>query len=382
VYALSNNVSGNQVYVYTANLNNGSLTYAYAIPTGGKGAGLTHSQDSLVRVGNYLFAVNGGSNSLSLFYINGTNATNVTFVQSANVQGSQPVSIAVAPANIANWVCVGTTNLNLTISCFTYNQTGLTYLPGWTRYLGQWSNDSSYPLSQISFSPNAAFLVAQIKGHSDGTIIYRIINGNLSASPITTPSGSSTSPLGPGSYGFVFTGDNSVLTTDSTVGLITYSIGTLGNLLNGSNHSLTPPAPSGYCWIVASPLTKDYYAISATHITEVSVGSNNNITQKATSAVAYNLSEATIISTTSGVDYLYILSESHEGVTQFRITGPGQYAYFGAVPYPINGTNNTVSGIASAITTASSTVIPSPASTVVASLSVLFAAILATLMAL
>jgi hypothetical protein len=382
VYALSNNASGNELYVYTVNLNDGSLTYAYALSTGGKGAGLPHSQGSLTRVGNYLFAVNAGSNSLSLFYINGTNATNVTFIQSANVQGSMPTSVGVAPASTGfPWACVATTTLNLTLTCFTYNQTGLTYVPGWTRYLGVWSNDSSYPLSEVAFSPTAAYLVVQIKAHFSGSIIFPITNGNLSNSPVVTPSGISSSPLGPGSYGFVFTGSNSILTTDSTIGLIAYSFAGLGSISASNNKTLTPAGATGYCWVVASPLTKDYYAISASNITEVSVGSDNTISQKATVSLPYNLSEGTIISTTSGVDYLYVLSQ-YEGVTQFKITGPGQFAYLRAIPYPNNGTNNTVSGIASALTTASSTVIPSPASTVVASLSVLFAAILATLMAL
>jgi 6-phosphogluconolactonase len=383
VYALSNNASGNELYIYTVNLNDGSLTYAYALSTGGKGAGIPHSQSSLTRVGNYLFAVNAGSNSLSLFYINGTNATNVTFIQSANVQGSMPTSVAVTPASTgANYACVGTTSLNLTISCFTFNQSGLTYVPSWTRYLGIYANDSSYPLSEVAFSPSASYLVAQIKGHFSGSIIYPIgVNGNLSAIPVITPSGISTSPLGPQSYGFVFTGTNSILTTDAAVGLISYSFNGLGAISSSNNHSLTPAGATGYCWIVASPLTKDYYAISAQNITEVSVGSDGTISQKATQSLPYNLSEGTIISTTSGVDYLYVLSQ-YQGVTQFKISGPGQFAYTRAIPYPNNGTNNSVSGIASALTTASSPVIPSSASTLVASLSVLFAAILATLMAL
>jgi len=304
----------------------------------------------------------------------------VTFIQSADVQGSMPTSVAVAPASTGAWACVGTTSLNLTVTCFTYNQTGLTYVPGWTRYLGIWSNDSSYPLSELAFSPTGAYLIVQIKAHFSGSIIFPITNGNLSTSPVVTPSGLSAYPLGPASYGFVFTGTNSILTTDSTIGLIAYSWNGPGSIAN-NNKTFTPAGATGYCWVVASPLTKDYYAISASNITEVSVASDNTISQKATASLPYNLSEGTIISTTSGVDYLYVLSQ-YQGVTQFKISGPGQFAYLRAIPYPNNGTNNTVSGIASALTTASSTVIPSPASTVVASLSVLFAAILATLMAL
>jgi len=382
VYALSNNVSGNELYIYTVNLNDGSLTYAYAIPTGGNGAGVPHSQGSLTRSGNYLFAVNGGSNSVSLFFIDGTNATNVSFVQSANVQGSLPTSVAVTPLGYGYYACVATSSLNLTISCFTYNQTGLTALPGWTRYLGIYVNDSSYPLSEVAFSPTASYLVAQVKGHFTSTLVYPIANGNISTNPQVTPSGISTSPLGPQGYGFVFTGTNSILTTDAAVGLISYSFNNLGSVLGANNHSLTPAGATGYCWVVASPLTKDYYAISAQNITEVSVGSDGTITQQAskTYPTLAPLSEATIVSTASGVDYLYVLSK-YEGVTQYKITSPGQFAYTRSIPYPNNGTNNTVSGIASALSTSPNNT-PSSASTVGAGFSILLAGILATLMAL
>lgn len=95
VYALTNQAAQNAVMVYDR-AGNGTLTYAGTYPTGGTGAGSgadpLASQGALVLSGNLLYAVNAGSNDISLFQVSGDRLILLDKVASG---GQRPVSLAV-----------------------------------------------------------------------------------------------------------------------------------------------------------------------------------------------------------------------------------------------------------------------------------------------
>ena len=73
LYTLDNNPDNNAVIVAAIG-QDGSAEFASLVPTGGKGPGptatdLISGQDGVVVAGQYLFAVNSGSNSITMFAI-------------------------------------------------------------------------------------------------------------------------------------------------------------------------------------------------------------------------------------------------------------------------------------------------------------------------
>lgn len=95
VFVLSNQSSGNAVLAYSRDAD-GHLTYQATYPTGGKGVGTgadpLGSQGSLVLSSGFLFAVNAGSNEVSMFKVEGTK---LTLLDKEPSGGQMPVSVAV-----------------------------------------------------------------------------------------------------------------------------------------------------------------------------------------------------------------------------------------------------------------------------------------------
>src|SRR5436305_8899841 len=94
VYVLTNQPSGNAVMVYRRDAS-GALTPQGTFATGGKGAGAgadpLQSQNPVVlsRDGKLLFAVNAGSNSVTVFRVSGDT---LTATDTASSGGTTPVS--------------------------------------------------------------------------------------------------------------------------------------------------------------------------------------------------------------------------------------------------------------------------------------------------
>ena len=92
VYTLSNEASGNQLVIFHRH-NDGSLSLAGTVATGGEGLGSgLASQGSLIagRGGRVLYAVNAGSNNLTAFKIHKNTAQVKQILASG---GLQPISL-------------------------------------------------------------------------------------------------------------------------------------------------------------------------------------------------------------------------------------------------------------------------------------------------
>lgn len=346
VYTLSNSATGNQVYVYKVDPSTGSATYDHAVDANGVGADDTsHSQGALVTCGNYLLGCNNGESTISSFWIDSNDATNITRIATQTIMGtgSKPTTIAATNA-WGNVACVVTSFGQLSLSCYSFNETGMYYMSAWTRDLGITVSAGGSPVSQASFSTQNSFLVIQFRGNPTGALIYTIQNGVLAANPVTVPA---QAPLGPRSYGFIFLRDNTIVTTDATdvVGIVLYTImanGSIGDM----NDTITPANTSAYCWMVYSPLTKHAYAISAFgNVTEVAIASNNALSLGAEEMYTTSLTDGTIVSAT-GMDWLYIVGT--QGITLWKITGASKIMYESTAAYPAGLPSGTCGGLASA----------------------------------
>lgn len=193
VFVMTNDPDGNSILVFRRNPN-GRLTAAQTVPTGGLGNGTMpdslQSQGSLVHSGNFLFAVNAGSNEISVLSIGKKRLTLVDTVPSG---GEVPTSLAVFD-DLLYVVNTGSGE----ITGFRIGSGGqLTALAGSTRPISGGPSTPMEGASQVSFTPNGEALLVTVKMPSV-IDVFRVGDDGLTEGPFTTPSS------GGGPFGFAF----------------------------------------------------------------------------------------------------------------------------------------------------------------------------------
>src|SRR6266566_9824000 len=158
VYTISNQVTGNAVVVF-ARAGDGTLTPAGSFGTGGTGTGASLGSQGAVTLsddGRLLFAVNAGSNDVSVFRVNPEGLSLLSRTPSG---GTLPASVTVS-RNVAYVLNTGGAG---NISGFTVGSSGgLTPIAGSTKSL---STATAGP-AEVSFSPDGRQLVVTEKGTS------------------------------------------------------------------------------------------------------------------------------------------------------------------------------------------------------------------------
>ncbi len=357
VYTMSNGATMNQILIQTLNAN-GQLTMVSAVNTNGTGVTTTtpdplFSQGSLAVYSNYLFAVNPGSNSLSMFMISQSDATQLTLLSVQPTNGWFPVSVTVN----SMYACVLTGGNITGIRCFTYNSSGLYLVSLFDRNLTSYISQSVPPngppqtMSEILFSADNLALIISIKGSNTtipGYLLFYLFSNNntmLSANAIQVTPTNAALP-----FSMTLVGKNGLLITDpgaNGVFTLTYSStnGTINNsMLTPVNTSLA----SALCWSTYSPTIGNYYVIGAGTATIVELNLNLSSSTNPVQIIQYyqlpantGALEATVV-TLAGKDYLYVL-----GTTAHNITG-----------YQLNAAGNATASTMVAAQTANTTSIP------------------------
>ncbi|CAH6420341.1 Hypothetical protein HVR_LOCUS1168 [uncultured virus] len=341
-YQINNNPDGNSLIIRKI-LNNGNSEFSSSIQTGGKGSTLTNSdplfsQNSVTRYGDYLFAVNAGSNNISMFKINPNDPVNVSFITVAPTVGEYPVSIA------ANSQYVGVLNggTNSGINFYTWNSSGITPLNGWNRSVdlnppqGTPPNGPANTVSDIIFSPDNRSVIVSYKGHNQsnpgGILIYPIQNSSLAANPVkSVPQGSALS------FGMTPVGNSALLVADASRGFSVFSYNSSTGETNAATTPLFEIPPSqgrAICWSTFSRQTGNYYLVGAgsASIVEVNVNADEPFNIKSTIVKSYELpasglTDANVL-TISGQDYLYVnatdVGPNNTSVIVMKLNGPGQ----------------------------------------------------------
>jgi 6-phosphogluconolactonase len=154
VFALTNAVNGNAVVMYDR-AHDGSLTQVGSFPTGGSGTGSgLGSQGALVLSPDrhWLFAVNAGSNEISVFSVKNSRLRLVERVSSGGVQ---PISLTFDD----DLLYVLNAGEPATITGFVFDDGELDPLPSSTQPLSQPAPGPA----QVSFSPDGDMLVVTEK---------------------------------------------------------------------------------------------------------------------------------------------------------------------------------------------------------------------------
>ncbi len=235
VYALTNQVAGNAVAVFTRAAD-GALTAAGSFVTGGTGTGAgLGSQGGVVLSddGRRLFAVNAGSNDVSVFTVG---AAGLSLASRTASGGTLPISLTVH-GNVLYVLNAGGSG---NISGFTVGSTGgLTPIAGSSRSL---SGPNVGP-AQVSFSPDGRQLVVTEKS-TNLIDLYAVDADGATSGPATVASAGGTP------FGFAFGLRNELFVSEATGSASSYVLDPTGalTLVSGavSTHQGAP------CWAVVT----------------------------------------------------------------------------------------------------------------------------------
>jgi 6-phosphogluconolactonase len=265
VYTLSNATDGNQVLVFDR-ANDGTLTPDGAVDTGGDGTGSgLGSQGALVVDGNRLLAVNAGSDTISLFSIQGGNPVLRDVVPSG---GDMPISLTVH----GNVVYVLNAGAPENITGFRIRGHSLHAIPFSTRSL----SGSGVGPAQVQFSPNGHQLVVTEKGTNKidtyfvafGWAIGPWVQDSVGATP----------------FGFDFGRRGTLIVSEAFGGaadasaVSSYRLGYFGHLSPVTESA--PTTETAACWIETSKDGRYAYAANtgSASVTGYSVAKDGSLT--------------------------------------------------------------------------------------------------------
>src|SRR2546427_9500184 len=231
VYTLTNQVGGNAVAVFARGAA-GRLTGPATVSTGGTGTGASLGSQSAVPLsddGRWLFAVNAGSNDVSVFSV--SPGGGLALASRTASGGTLPISLTVH----GNVLYVLNAGGNGNISGFTIGTTGgLTAIPGSTQLL----SGTNVGPAQVSFSPDGRRLVVTEKNTSLLDVYAVDANGTAGARTSFTSAGGTP-------FGFAFGPRHVLLVSEAAApgSASSYVLGSDGQLRLASGSVLTHQGP-------------------------------------------------------------------------------------------------------------------------------------------
>lgn len=241
VYTMSNSSSGNAILMFHRAAN-GTLTAAGSFPTGGVGSGGgLGNQGALILSQNnrWLYAVNAGSNDISVFAVRTQGLELTDKVPSG---GIQPISLTVDH----DLLYVLNAGDDGNISGFTVQRKGrLAPLPGSTRPL---SGPNTAP-AQIAFDPEGEVLVVTEKA-TNFISTYVVAEDGLTNGPLVNTSVNATP------FGFAFDRRGRLLVSEAVGGAA--DAGTVSSYnvtANGLLEVISPAVPTtetAVCWVAVT----------------------------------------------------------------------------------------------------------------------------------
>ncbi|KAI0443997.1 hypothetical protein F4803DRAFT_283302 [Xylaria telfairii] len=226
------------------------------------------SQSSVTIAGNHLFAVNPGSNTVSMFAINPYDPTKLTLVGApVAVPGEFPVTVAASKRNKV--VCVGTSGAVAGLSCATFSAQGIGAMDSLRTFdIGQ-TTPPVGPTNTVShafFSEDESTIFTTVKGDPATNK-----TGFLAAFPINAPSdcearaavdqqGMRSSPVGTAVLfgSSPISGSDNLFVTDASFGAAVLTNGgvDVAKATFTVQGKGVIDGQSATCWAAISPATK------------------------------------------------------------------------------------------------------------------------------
>jgi 6-phosphogluconolactonase (cycloisomerase 2 family) len=328
VFVETNNVSGNQVVAYHRS-DTGALAAGGTYSTHGVGGSLTGavvdrtaSQNALAYDANHalLYAVNAGSNSVSVFSVSGNH---LELRQVVGSGGTFPVSVAVH----GDLVYVLNARNGGSVQGYRVLFGHLLPMFGSARALGLDPTavpEFTHTPGQVSFSPDGSKLLVTTKGNTSAVDVYRVrFDGRLSASPVVTTF--------PGAVPFSITYDRAGRAVIANAGTNAVSTATINpdGTLTQIDSAATGQAAT--CWVLR--VGDRFYASNAGSGTVTGVRGDNvgHLSVLGNTATDAGTVDA---ATTAHGDFVYVQTGAAGIVDGFHVNGDGSLTAVGSVTVP------------------------------------------------
>ena len=329
VFVQTNQPDGNQIVVYDRAAD-GTLTQAGTYATGGRGgiavgAPSDHlaSQGSLVYDADHrlLFAVNAGSDSLSVFRVDGDVLTLQQVVSSG---GGFPASIAVHD-NLLYVLNAGGAGI---LQGFRIDGHQVHPIQGSARTLSLANTDPPFFLTspgQVGFTPDGRQLIVTTKGSGSTIDVFAVApSGRLSDTPVLNPSAT------PAPFAFMFDpASQRLVSGEAGISAVsTYAVGSDGTL--SDPHSLSD-AQVALCWITR---VRGFYYVSNTGsntLSRYTIDSNGQPSLLTPTGVVAGTEVGPIDSTSAADRFLYVENGISGTVDEFRVNDDGSLTSIGTV---------------------------------------------------
>lgn len=328
VFVQTDNVAGNQIVAYDRSPD-GTLAYAATYDTGGLGGALNGakvdflaSQGSLTydRAHGLLFAVNAGSNTVSVFRVH---HDDLQLVQQISSGGRFPVSVA----SHGNLAYVLNAFDGGAVSAFWIGGGLLHVISGSTRSLGLTiptdATQFTHTPGQVAVSPDGRQLIVTTKATTSSIDVFRIHHGGwLSDSPVVNAE--------PGAVPFAISFDHRgdlVIANAGPNSLSTYQLNGEGTL---TQIATVPTGQKATCWVTAA--RGFLFASNAGSPSESGFGvDDGHLSLASTTTTDPGAVDA---AASEGGRYLYIQAGLNGNVDEFRVNWDGSLTGIGSVTVP------------------------------------------------
>jgi 6-phosphogluconolactonase (cycloisomerase 2 family) len=327
VFVQTDNVKGNQVVVYDRSAE-GTLAQAGVYATGGLGGALEGSEvDHLASQGSLaldrqnglLYAVNAGSNSVSVFAVFGDKLALRQVISSG---GAFPVSIAVHNGLV--YVLNGLEGGS--VQGFTVSGGRLLALPGSDRVLGLGSESPQFTHSPgtVVFSPEGTQLIVTTKASGNDVDVFGVSpDGTLAGAPVVNPL--------PGTVPFAVTFDRQgqLVLAESAGALAVFQLREDGNI---EQLDVVASEQIATCWVVEA---RGHFYTSNPGSASLSAFESSHGGQLLTLLGDTKTDGGTVDATaTNNGQFLYVQTGAAGIVDELSVAPKGELAEIGSVAVP------------------------------------------------
>lgn len=327
VFVQTDNPSGNAVVAYDRS-STGDLQPAGTFPTGGLGGVLDGSvvdhlasQGSLAldRDAGLLYAVNAGSNTLTVFAVHGDRLVRRQVIGTG---GAFPVSVAVH----GNLVYVLNARDGGSVQGYLRLAGTLIRIPAWHRSLGldpTQAPEFTHTPGQVAFTPDGSNLVVTTKAGSNAIDVFAVGPAGLSATPVVDPL--------PGAVPFAVAFDprgHLVLAEAGPNAVATFTVGRDGRL---TAIAQAPTGQAATCWIAGTD--RRFYVSNAGSGSVSGFRVNGDGTPSALGDTATDPGTVDATVTPDG-RFLYVQAGAQGVVDGYRIEADGSLTPVGSVVVP------------------------------------------------
>ncbi|MCJ1237611.1 hypothetical protein MMC14_005598 [Varicellaria rhodocarpa] len=290
LYFITNDANNSVVAIPISK--NGTLSDGSLTATGGAGSNevdatgkplapdALSSQGSVRVAGKHVFAVNAGSNTLSMFKISAHDPTKLTLVGNPiDTAGDFPVTLAISTKH--SLACVANTGAKAGIACASFDaKKGLSKMDTLRQFALNQSTPPVGPTNTVAdtfFNNHETALITTIKGdptvNNTGFMSIFPMTGAKGAKGAKSLSTAETRSSPPGTavlFGSVnIPGTNSVLATDASFGALIMDISENNTAATSATAKLADQKAT--CWATISPATGTGFVtdVGVNHIVEV-----------------------------------------------------------------------------------------------------------------